>query len=364
MKEYIKYQVKQLFIPSLIITLISIIAYTLIIAIQGLEPYHFIGSSNDFLHLKSLNLYFFLGLLTFLIFYIPMKQTSYLKSKRASDLYFSFPINRTKLLITNLLLGLLQLIFIFTVVYWIGFLIVVIGFSQHKHIISIYNNYYGTSYSGYHFIQYIPLYFFMILLTLIPYTIFTFIYTKANSKKDGLVLFALYSFVIPLISTLIQILTDDYKNPFIYTAFSPLFSLTNEYIKSIESLTKVSPFKYLNGEGFILSLIIFSIISIVFAALMVLQERKRKNEEIDQITSNYFGFKILLPINMILTYATLSVSSGGIMNIAGIFLGIFYLIIYMLYQKNIKMKPRYYIIWAANIILGLLIGLILSYFQI
>lgn len=364
MKRYLKYQAKDSIAFIAVATLISLIIYIAIIMIQGLEPRQAYYNEAIIL-LRSLNLNYFPIILIILTTIIPIRQTNYLKNKRLNDLYLGLPINRTKLLITNLIIGFVQLLIIFTIVYWLGFLVVVTNFSQHYDVINLFNVLNNTNFTGYHYQFYIPLYLVLVGMALIPYIIFSFIYLKGNNSIDGIIIYGLYiAATLMLVGSVKELLWFNgiYQSTFLierYFPYSPMFLLTKSYSNVIElgrPIANINPLAQIDWFNFGIPVVFFTVVSIVFVILIVLFEKNRKNENIDQITNNYFGYKTIIPISTFLTFLFLGLTNDLFMSYLTIILAIVYLLLYMVYQKTIKIHYKYYIMWIIMIVAGSLIG--------
>lgn len=364
MKRYLKYQAKDSIAFIAVATLISLIIYIAIIMIQGLEPRQAYYNEAIIL-LRSLNLNYFPIILIILTTIIPIRQTNYLKNKRLNDLYLGLPINRTKLLITNLIIGFVQLLIIFTIVYWLGFLVVVTNFSQHYDVINLFNVLNNTNFTGYHYQFYIPLYLVLVGMALIPYIIFSFIYLKGNNSIDGIIIYGLYiAATLMLVGSIMESLWFNgiYQRTFMiecYLPYSPMFLLTKSYSNVIElgrPIANINPLAQIDWFNFGIPVVFFTVVSIVFVILIVLFEKNRKNENIDQITNNYFGYKTMIPISTFLTFLFLGLTNDLFMSYLTIILAIVYLLLYMVYQKTIKIHYKYYIMWIIMIVAGSLIG--------
>lgn len=361
MKKYFKYQLKESLIPVIIATVIGIVIYSTIISVQGLKPS--IGHDpRSYFYLQSLNLGFYGFLIIILAIIIPIRQLNYLKDKRLNDLYFSFPVNRTKLLFVNLLIGFLQIITIFTIVYWVGFLVAVINFAPYINDVKHFQTFYNPLAKGYRFILYIPLYFLIILFSLIPYLCFSFIYSKANNKLDGIILYIMYLVSSMLIFYLLTI-TFSYNIASVqfFTPYGPLMSIINLYINAIEGRRMpivTFSFEYIN---FSQPLFVYFFATIIATSLLFSHEKDRKNEDINQITNSKFGYVVLIPVTSILLLASIVARVYilyTLVYIAFIVVGI--IIVQMIYQKTIKMHFKYYIYVLIYLVVGIGIGLIIN----
>lgn len=358
MRKYIKYQAKKSINSTIILALVGIIIYASMISINGLVPHSYNNPYYNGIYLPSLGLYFMAYFLVALTILIPIMQTSYLKDKRLSDLYLSFPINRVKLLLTNLLIGFIQIIVIFTAVFWIGFIIALLAYLPNADIITKHNLIFNTNFKGYDFIQYIPLYFISIGLSIIPYVIHSFIYLKANSRKDGLLLIGLYT-MIPILFSSINISLENQHWSIVYHFSSPLTTITTGFSSLIERRLQIPMSTYLINIKFYVSLAIFLAIAIVSGILIYKEEKMRKTENIEQITNSYYGYKTILPIVITLTFASSSIGSRLYMNVLLVIIALGYLALYMIYQRTIKLKYTHYIIWISCILLGTGLGQLL-----
>ncbi|MDY0277993.1 MAG: hypothetical protein RBQ97_07905 [Acholeplasma sp.] len=347
MKKYFKHHFKESLIPTFIMAGIGSIIYLGMIFTEGLKPR--VNNQGD-IYLESLSLQYFSVLLIALVIIIPIFQTNYLKDKKSADLYLSLPFKKNELLLTHLLIGFIQVVIVFTIVYWVGFVGVVINFASYSDVLDKIVSLYNISRSGYHYIYYVPLYFISLGVAIIPYIITSFVYLKANNKIDGIIMIIMY-LLIPVL--LLEIISQTFLiyeiDSMYYTSVSFIPFFVYKFNNLINQNQRYSyGINYNIFENILIPLLVYVVLTVVAVIIMFKDEKKRTAENIEGITESYYGYKVLLPvlISLIIIFSVMSSE----MYIIGFIFGALSIFAFMIYKRTFKIPTKYYIIWVALIV--------------
>ena len=278
------------------------------------------------------------GFLAVLSFIVPVLQYSYRMKKRATDLWYSLPITRTKLVLLRTLGGLALVLIPYTFSYWLGF--AAIALSENMFRLS----------------AYVPLFFASIGVGILLYGVNSFLYTRANLIGDGII-FMLAWITVPCLPFLFFLVKNGsflpqgslLANPSLCLSLSPLgwlFAYFDPIIRGKESVIPHAWFIF--GLGTVAGAAAF--FGLFFTA------KRHKAENAGQISDTFFGYKTLIPWSMFFLIITfLSPQSPDSMAYL-ITILIFGLIAYFIYRRSFRLK-KYDIL---SLIFTLLTGIAVS----
>lgn len=276
---------------------------------------------------------------------IPFFEFSFKMKKINIDQYYSLPIKREKLYLTNYLFGLIEVLIPTTVSYLVGF-------------VSIF-----TKPSMFETIYFLPYYFVLVLITVFLYTIITFVYTRNNTFIDGLVnvIMAAFSFCI-IAATIENILkafdlidySFDYLKGSWYIIYSPHTYLCDMFDQII---CKGNLAYYKEDSNVVtISLVVFILVSIVCFALFYLFGKREKAEDCLQITNSYMSYRVMIPLYIVT--ATILLRSTNILAIALVWVAGFFF--YVLYHRSFKLKLRSVITLIVCCAISLIAAIVLE----
>ncbi|MCD8041141.1 MAG: hypothetical protein LUF82_06470 [Clostridia bacterium] len=354
--SYFVYRLKKCLIPFGIILTVAVIMYLLPMCIAA-------GSFRSEYYNAAINLDY-----TFIIVCIamPVWAFGYKMNKRSTDLYFSLPVKREKLFMVHYITGFLTIIAAYTAVFWVGFIIVVCRHTWHLQAINQ-----------------LWLYLASVPLLYIIYSLYSFIYTRANNVLDGLLFMLFFTFALMLLSTFAERATsyidteyyyDDIDGqwynytyrvyrvyPECYLPFAP-FNLICElfadrtagYNNDLFSL----PLDYAS-VNLIVSMCIYVVLSAAATLGMVLGERRSKAENCEQVSESWFGYKVMIPFYAASLCFYITRYTGGIWvyTLLALIIVISYFIT-AVYKRSLKIGWKQAVILAASIIIGSAIGFI------
>ena len=276
---------------------------------------------------------------------IPFVEFSFKMKKVNIDQYYSLPIKREKLYLTNFIFGYIEIIIPVTVSYICG-------------LLSLFNKP-----SMFENIYFLPYYFVLLFITLLVYSIITFIYTRNNSFIDGFVnvifiIFSLCIFVGALktifnaTETFVNI--EDYFDASWYILYSPYTYLSGIFEELLCNGHLVEYYEDLPIIRVALSL--FIILGIACFVLFYLFSKREKAEDCLQITKSFISFRTMIPHYVVTSIILLKGAGLGVMllvSIAGFFL-------YVLHHKSFKFKPSTIITLTASCVLAIVFAIILD----
>ena len=276
---------------------------------------------------------------------IPFVEFSFKMKKVNIDQYYSLPIKREKLYLTNFIFGYIEIIIPVTISYICG-------------LLSLFNKP-----SMFENIYFLPYYFVLLFITLLVYSIITFIYTRNNSFIDGFVnvifiIFSLCIFVGALktifnaTETFVNI--EDYFDASWYILYSPYTYLSGIFEELLCNGHLVEYYEDLPIIRVALSL--FIILGIACFVLFYLFSKREKAEDCLQITKSFISFRTMIPHYVVTSIILLKGAGLGVMllvSIAGFFL-------YVLHHKSFKFKPSTIITLTASCVLAIVLAIILD----
>lgn len=323
MRRLLKYYFKRRILNISIFTLIL-----LAVTISVLLNYSFEYNGSIYYAPISMPAIFMVVLATI----VPICEFSFKMNKTNIDSLYSMPIKRSKIHLSRYIIGISQIVIPFTISY--GVLLV---------WIAVQANYYDYSY-------FIGFYFLLLLLGLIIYTIVIFVYTRANTIFDGIIFLLFYAVILEFVVSVVRNSVDAIHawNYFMYSPFFTFCYIFNE--KSLGNF--IDSYTITNA---CISILAYFIISIVFAIIYFKDIYSEMPENISQKSTSWFGYKTIIPIaEVFLSIYTLA--NYSIVLYILVVVGSYFL--YVIYQRNFKIRMNNFIIYIASLLLGTGIGLL------
>lgn len=285
--------------------------------------------------------------LVILCYIVPVVQNSYLMNKKSVDTYYAMPISRRALMNTKLLTGLIVTIVSYTIVYYLGVMIMAIKFPEML------------------LINYIPLYFITVILGISIYVFNFFIASRANTMADAAFFIILYTFglwlVILTIMTPLEELNLKWLESFEYESyilFAPFIEVGNYFNDLIISPLKSSLF--MSPSPSIPAAVVTVVLGCLGLVGLELLAPKKQAEQAEEISNDIFGYKVLTPMYflcMIIVFLNPMFSSASIFYV-GISI-ITYLVLNIIRYRKFKLPVKSYIILGGAFITGIIINILL-----
>ncbi|MGI6714076.1 MAG: hypothetical protein ACOX3K_03385 [Bacilli bacterium] len=356
MRKYFAYTLRKALWPTVIIFVIALLQIILPEALT--EAYYSAGSPGigyeyfyiDTPPIMSLVI-FFLGA----SFGIPILQFHFAKNTRLVDQYYSAPIKRKHLLLTNWLVGYLMLAALTIVI--VLLLILTVSSKPNVYVMK-------------HFFVLIP---FLLIAELFLYSINSFIFHQANSILDGIIYMVLSIVLVFMVwSTILGLIPPfDFEDkpklptfltisPFIYlmedTFLEFLIHPTSE-ITGRPDLTRLPTLKI--ELGTILDLVYLLVLSGISVFFLLFMAKKEKVERARQISDSYVGYKVMLPI-FILTFTALIGNEPLAVLLIPLPLAI---ILTLIYRRNFKIPFRHLLPIIISYVAGVGLNFLIDYLQ-
>ena len=280
--------------------------------------------------------------LAILCYIVPIIKFLHLGKKRQIDCFYSLPIKRNTFMNTNLLVGFLQIIIPYTIVYFLG-----MGILMLKTNI-------------YHYVWYLPLYGISLYVALGIYLFNCFIFSRGNTIADGVILVVLYSFVLALFLSFLNItkicIIDNSELGITFVPFIKIGNYYNEYILYYGEKDLTDTYYTRNFSNF--NYIFPIILGVIGYVGLVITTKTDKAERAEQITQSLFGYRTMIPIYYVLLFVIIAIEGSSI--IYALFLAILYLIGEVIHYRKVKLPKKSYIIMINVVIGAFLLALLIN----
>ncbi len=335
-KAYFKTHFKER-LPFLFYASVISLILTLAVALtaSAYKPYNGAWYQGYELRYKA-TLYISSTVLCCLSYLAPALEFAPFKRRRNLDMYYALPISRRLLGIVHYLTGLISVLVPF-VISFLSNLFVMLARG---------NDIYGKPYFR---LEYMPQYLIISLLFgFIMYSFFTFVFNEANTTVDGCIFMFIYTFILFLLFCVPDALYDsdftaELQN---YSSMGTPWVYVDEYTSDFQSLMIAknidSTKPFWNSHVSLMFLCIWVLIGALSAVGFLLRFGKVRTEKTEEISSTWFGYKILIPL---IAFAIFTFDPGTILWIVVLisaFIG------YTVYRRSFKYKK------SDLIILGIL----------
>lgn len=243
---------------------------------------------------------------------IPMFEFYFKMRKVSIDQLYSLPIKREKIYLTKYIIGLIETLIPLIINYLV--IILIVALSEHM-------------FDFKYIILYLPV---LLGLTVVLYTIVSFVYTRGNSYFDGIINVFLYTFILVLpIALLASWNIDKNAGWSWFFTYSPLTCAFRIFENLIEN--RSSSF---NGWD-LTTFILFTILAIISFISLLKLNKLDKSENSMQISESWFSYKVMLP-----TYCVLGsmLARESIIIVILIFISTF--LGYVIYKRTFKLTKK------------------------
>ena len=252
---------------------------------------------------------------------IPIVELGDMKNKRNADLIYALPVSRAKMALAHYASGLINIFTVYTVAYITMTVKILTASRAHllpqKWIL-------------------IPCYFALFAVGVCIYSIFTAIFNSANTVVDGCLFVAAWSIIIPLF----YIALNDFTS--IFTNLENFFEMNlNENSLMPHSAFFVVGYFHdiLVGEEVLRSayayIPVWCIVGIVCAAVYFYSFARKRAEEIGDLSSTVFGYRVLIPLGV---FSMTQAFDEDIVSF--IFAALLGVVGYMIYRRSFKIKKN------------------------
>ena len=321
--KYLLHRLRSTFLLTLILCILAAIVMSVTVSLWVGTFYEWIEETKESIEVRRLRIdnfgviIFVLGALCTLM---PVVELGDMKNKRNADLIYSLPVSRGKMALVHYLSGLIQIFAIYTVAYATMYIEIV---SSHL----------------YPWVQspsaLIGCYFALLAVGVALYSIFMAIFNSANTVVDGCVFIAAWSILIALFAIAIgefnvethDVFRLDFINNIAAEHLYPHGALgISEFFYSLIVGTK--PYYYYVNVA-----ILWSVVGIICAIVYFFSFKKKRTEELSDLSNTLFGYKVILPIAVF--SMTQALDESFLSHIFAILLGV---VGYMIYRRSFRIK--------------------------
>ncbi len=352
MKKYIVHLLRKNLVPLAVFTLFCIVVFA--VPVLATNYYDWNGHWNNYL--PSMHIGTYIAALGALCVIIPIWIFSYKMNRRSIDLHYSLPLSHTKVLVAHFLVGLILLYSAYTISCFVGFLVLILKVRRL------------------HLVYYFYMYLSLILPAFIVYSTTAFLFTRANTMRDGIFTVIGGHLLLPMVMYTVAALFSAYE-PYPYEvtgswffAFTPFVRISRRtYVDAIETGVLVPWAEYYGSSASELKNALFLTGGLIWAALsvaatvgLIFTEKYSRAENCGQVSSSIFSYKLQLPVySVLLMAAALSgISSGEADAILAVLIAFVIFLLSLLYKRTIKFGWKYAVVIAACLIGGILVAVI------
>ena len=348
MRNLFKYYLKKRISVTAIITIICLVVSTVYLDVMDFVRIgsYWVEETNSYYETlipSSSPLGMIAIFAAILVIIIPVFEFYFKMRKINVDQMYSLPVKRSKLYIVKYIIGLAEIIIPIT----ISYIYCVVWVACSKHMFDM--------------IYFLPFYFSLIGVIVMTYTILCFIYTRANTFFDGLILIGIYMFVLPFLFISVDHLieSDMWSYSFIY---SPFFSITRIFNALLKHNALVNtPYYAFDFNGYMIYAIVLNFVtSLIFGFLFFYLNPKDKAENAFERSTSWFSYKVLIPV--ITCVATIAFAESSDYIIPFIIAVIAYLLL-AIYHRSFKVSWKELVFMAAIIICSTFISVCIAGFD-
>ena len=323
--KYLMHRLKSTFLLTLILCILAAIIMSVTVSLWVGTFYEWIEETKESIEVRRLRIDNF-GMIVFVLgalcTLMPVVELGDMKNKRNADLIYSLPVSRPKMALAHYLSGLIKIFAIYTVAYGTMYIEIV---SSHL----------------YPWVQspsaLIGCYFALLGVGVALYSIFMAVFNSANTVVDGCVFIAVWSILIALLAIAIGefevethgVFRLDFINNIAAEHLYPHGALgISEFFYSLIIGTKPY-YTYVNVAIF------WSVVGIACAIVYFFSFKKKRTEELSDLSHTLFGYKVILPIAIF--SMTQALDESFLSHIFAILLGV---VGYMIYRRSFKIKRK------------------------
>ncbi|AUD63811.1 hypothetical protein BK010_09495 [Tenericutes bacterium MO-XQ] len=338
MKTYLNYLIHKKWLQTLVMTMIPTLIMVLILTSSNFTRYSS-GGFKDPSELLISIIFMVIVMIVIVIF-----RFSSLRSAKEVDLYYALPISRQKLFLAHFIYGLLQVIFVWTILYVFSFITVVAKTN-------------GEYAEGWLVLIYLIVMFFLIIL----YSITVFIFLKANTIFDGIafiILFNVLFLFVPIFFTTTILDTEPIlRHPFFLNPFYSVAQISNWMVILSNEIRPYDQNIIAASWPYVVTNTVIYLTSSCFTFLYTYHHiNETKTEYIGQISSSKLGYRFYIPAILITSVPNIFYIGNAITFVLLVILISAGFIGFFIYRRGLK------ITWidAGYVLIPTLIGMIIG----
>ncbi len=335
MKTYLNFLMKTKWLQTTVMALIPTFIFVLILVISGLKYTQI--QSMTFISNFTTSVIF----IVVVSFVIVVFRFASLRNPKETDLYYALPIPRKTIYLTHMLFGLIQLLIVWTAMFILGLLSVILLASE------LYN-----------FGFLIALYFIVIFYSIVLYGISSFLFLRANTIFDGIAFMILFHVLFLFFSLFMVSIQLNVYSIFSFNPFYSLSLFTSYCIYGAAQNTTSFLFAFFQNSmpSLIANTVFFMLFSIFCYLYDYLNIEKVKTEKIGQLSDSLFGYKTYIPLTIIFAIPSMFyIQMIIIWLLVGVFVSAGF-IGFFIYRRSAKIKLIDVGIISAATFIGIMLG--------
>lgn len=340
MRKFLLHELKKNLWFVVLLTAVCAFPYMATVATSPMTSQWYIEETYTYLPVSP-NLWMVGMGLILLTFVVPVAVYSFKMNKRSVDCFYAMPLKREKLLFVKTLVGLFLVVVPFTLSYWLGFFTLLIREGN-----------------PYQMLWYLPTYFGLLLYGVLLFGWHAFVYTRANKPFDGIVFLIAYAFVgmVIVMGVLGALgLENAYEHVGIKTVENYMdFGGVINFFSNMENLIMKDSVSDWEIEGFLIP----SLLGVIGYTLLFSLERFQKAENAEQVSNDWFGYKVLIPV-----YTAYCLASA--INLSSVVLGCvcvaFSFVAIVVWKRKFRIGKSGWIVFAIGIVAGILLGILMEH---
>ncbi|MDR2828059.1 MAG: hypothetical protein LBV51_01395 [Acholeplasmatales bacterium] len=330
MIKYFKLLFKKHYIETILLVAALSLTYLLIVLNSTYSSYNYHPGAYNF------PLSFLIVAICVLSFVFVFIRFSFLKNKKEIDLYYSLPIKRSHIILTQTLFGLVQLVGAYTIAYWVGFIVLL------------------TRQNSFNLLPFLPFYFAFIPVIIVCFLSGIVIFLRANSVVDGILFVIMLiglSYMLVLFITIKNPTFNNKNNNLLYLLEIHLIpaGIYNYFYTSINGLQLSQLIQKSEVGAVIGNIMLYAGGALGGYTATILTVNNEKTENIGRTSDFIIGYKALIPI-----YSLLIILLFNDLIISLVVSILFSFVMYVIYRRSAKFKLADYICIASSIILGII----------
>lgn len=293
LKQYFRSHLKGSIKTFIYITL-AITILTFLFAINGQPTFYYEGKEKIITY--NTLLFVPVVLMCIVIYILPVLEFSFFKKRINLDCVYALPISRRAMGAVHYLTGLIMLWCAFTASYLTNFILLLSR---------------GPGY--FEFSPMIDHYFLCLALGFAIYSFLVFVFNEANTKGDGIWFMFLYTFVLILpMNSIINLIGANNHDDLQYTIPWMVFDKLNTEYQNLVSIRSEDKMLFSESSVCIFWYVFWMVVGIASAIGFFITFGKRRMEKTEEISSSYFGFRLLIPVYAISAMIALKTVSSTI----------------------------------------------------
>ena len=347
MKAFWKYELKRNL--RLLIILLAVCIVPLIVNCAQSELFWAgVVNEKDRVYAYDVLISYMAVVLGLLAVFLPLWVYSFKFTKRSVDTWYALPMKRWKIYFVKTMVGLFLMIVPFTAAYWLG-----------AATLALRQNYYQMS-------ALLPAYASLLFYGICIYGIVAFLLAQGNSAGDGLVFAFGHAALLPILLEVALSLA----NIVLVDQFVPVTNAERIYIRTAFQSYDLSFFggmarsagafsNMFCGDEYALQWWWY-VIAAIYGGLgyfgLFFAANMERAEDAEQISTSWFGYKLLLPIYTAVAAFTFSLGGVVIGLVGASVLGF---IGYVVYRRKPKIEKRDWLCLVVSVLAGIIFALFL-----